>query len=415
MSSSASASFTLRARLALPIEGRPISNALVVCCDGRIVEVGAREARGELIDFGDVLLLPALVNAHTHLEFSNLAAPLGRSGMSLPDWLRAAVAERASTDEPGAATALGAIASGAAEATRFGTGVVGEIAQTTAAPTQIPQPLQGVAYWEARGLDRSRGDELAAITESYLREEGGRWRRGLSPHAPYSLHLETLERLVAIAAAAGAPVAMHVAESREELEFLATGGGPFRELLDAFGVRCEPGATARRILDYLERLAPARRTAVVHGNYLGAEELDFLAQHQERFAVVYCPRTHAYFRHERHPAADLMRRGVRVALGTDSRASSPDLNLLAELRTAAAAAPDVDPGAWLRAATLDAAWALGLEAEFGALTAGRRAVFTVLPFERGDPHEAVLAGSSVGRLETCELFWPERRGRGDAV
>ncbi len=108
---------------------------------------------------------------------------------------------------------------------------------------------------------------------------------------------------------------MHVAESREELELLAHGTGAFRQLLDGLGVWPPKTFTAgMRPLDYLNRLAEAPRTLVIHGNYLDREEIDFLAARRATMSVVFCPRTHAYFAHERYPLARMLARGVNVAL-----------------------------------------------------------------------------------------------------
>jgi cytosine/adenosine deaminase-related metal-dependent hydrolase len=111
-------------------------------------------------------------------------------------------------------------------------------------------------------------------------------------------------------------------------------------------------------------------------------------------SVVFCPRTHAYFGHAEYPLAAMHRAGVRVALGTDSRASNPDLDLLAEVRYAAQRFPHVDPAAWLRMATLEGAIALGLGAEIGSLTPGKRADVIAVPCTAADPCEAIIAGGA---------------------
>ena len=145
------------------------------------------------------------------------------------------------------------------------------------------------------------------------------------------------------------PLAMHLAESREEIEFLRDGRGPFRELLESRG-GWDPTARPRgaRPLDELRVLSRAHRALVVHGNYLDDEEIDFLGRQRRQMAVVYCPRTHAWFGHARYPLEKLLAAGAIVALGTDSRASSPDLSLLAEMRHVArefpASEPRDDPG-----------------------------------------------------------------------
>jgi cytosine/adenosine deaminase-related metal-dependent hydrolase len=161
------------------------------------------------------------------------------------------------------------------------------------------------------------------------------------------------------------------------------------------GFRAEAFTVGRRPLAYLQRLAAAPKTLVIHGNYLGDEEIALLAARRDVFSVVYCPRTHAYFGHAPYPLPQLLAAGVNVALGTDSRASSPDLSLLAEMREAAARHSNVPPEAIVRMATLGGAAALDLADSHGSLAPGKRAemIAVALP-ERGDgsPYALLLAG-----------------------
>jgi cytosine/adenosine deaminase-related metal-dependent hydrolase len=183
-----------------------------------------------------------------------------------------------------------------------------------------------------------------------------------------------LNRLVSLATQRALPVAMHVAESAEELELLAYGTGPFQALLEERGM-WDAAAIPRgsRPMDYLRALGEAPRSLVIHGNYLDAEERSFLAANAGRMSLVYCPRTHAYFGHPPFPLAKLLAAGVRVALGTDSRASNPNLDLLSEMRHVAANGFGVDPLVILRMGTLNGAEALGRANEVGSITPGKLA------------------------------------------
>ncbi len=149
-----------------------------------------------------------------------------------------------------------------------------------------------------------------------------------------------------------------------------------------------------RPMDYLRMLAEAPRALVIHGNYLAADEIEFLAGRRDSMSVAFCPRTHAYFGHPTYPLDAMRAAGVRVVLGTDSRASNPDLSVLTELRFAAARFPGVPPEAWLRMATRDAAIALGLGDETGVLAPGKRADMAALPCASGDPYAAVISGDA---------------------
>jgi aminodeoxyfutalosine deaminase len=134
-----------------------------------------------------------------------------------------------------------------------------------------------------------------------------------------------------------------------------------------------------RPLDYLRTLAESPRALVIHGNYLEDEELDFLKAHRERMFLIYCPRTHAYFFHPTYPLGKALAAGVRVALGTDSRASNPDLSLLSEMRHVMHAHPWLDPHEVLRMGTLAGAQALGRDAEVGSISAGKLANLVAIP------------------------------------
>ena len=140
------------------------------------------------------------------------------------------------------------------------------------------------------------------------------------------------------------PMAMHIAESREELELLQDGEGPFQDLLEERSMwDADAIPLGSRPMNYLKLLADAPRALVIHGNYLADDELAFIGANRERMSLVYCPRTHAYFDHDAYPLAKAMAAGARVALGTDSRASNPDLDLLSEMRFVARNHSDVSP------------------------------------------------------------------------
>lgn len=389
--------FALRARWVLPVDDAPIRDGHVSIVDGRIAAVGAgRPDQGIVEDLGDSVLLPGLVNAHTHLEFSDLTAPLGAPGMSLPDWIRLVIGQR----KRGRRDAAAAIAAGLAETVAGGATAIGDIATAAAATPGRSPGLQFnatvVPFQESIGFSAARVESALADVQQRFEASGA--AAGLSPHAPYTVHPQLLARLVSLAASRGAPVAMHLAESREELQLLAAGEGPFRALLEERSMwdatAIPPGS---RPLDYLRTLAEAPRALVVHGNYLDAEEITFIGQRRGQMSVVYCPRTHGYFQHEPYPLAQMIAAGVRVALGTDSRASNPDLNMLAELRFAARRHPEIEPAAWLRMATLDGAEALGLGDALGSLAVGKRADLFALRCAGDDPLESVLnSGEPIG-------------------
>lgn len=380
-----------RARWVLPMIGPPIAGGVVAVEGMRIVEVGPYRHE-PAVDLGDVALLPALVNVHTHLEFSLLAQPLGHTGMALPDWIRLVVDYRRSLP-----SCVEALAAGLAESRRCGVCWVGEMATAGWQPGPFEQSaLGGVVFAELLGpREHDIEAQLARAARHLeaLRLLGSRWRAGLAPHAPYTVHPQLFAKAVDMAKSADVPLAFHLAESLEELEYLRAGSGPLRDLLQARGV-WQVGAIPRntRPIDYLRLMAGLQRTLVIHGNYLDAQEQAFLAEHADRMALVYCPRTHAHFGHAPYPLAKLLAAGVCVVLGTDGRSSNPDLNLWAELRWACAAHPQVAPQQMFELVTCKAALALGLP-EAGILRPGQPAHVLSLPLEvraACDPYEALV-------------------------
>lgn len=374
--------FALRARHVIPISGPPLADGVVVVQGTEIIAVGRDTLGASVEDLGDVVLLPGFVNAHTHLEFSDLATPLGTPGSNLPDWIRELMGHRRGGQAGGAA----AIAAGLTESLGAGSTTIGEIATSDWRKGGELPPARptAVIFHEAIGPTLPRAHEAAAAAEAFL--QAGDCADGilpaLSPHAPYTVHPRLLESLVALCQRYRVPLAMHLAESREELELLNLGSGPFREMLEAFGA-WDPADTARLscVLDYLTELARGERALVIHGNYLDDEEIAFLGEHAQKMSVVYCPRTHQFFEQEPYPLAEMLAAGVTMAFGTDSRASNPDLSLLEEIKCAAQAHPSVPPAKLLELATLGGAKALGLGRRIGSLETGKRADLVAVNLE----------------------------------
>jgi cytosine/adenosine deaminase-related metal-dependent hydrolase len=154
-----------------------------------------------------------------------------------------------------------------------------------------------------------------------------------------------------MARARRSPLAIHLAETTAELELLAAGRGELAEMLQAFDVwRPELFAEPRRPLDFLKAMSELESGLVIHGNYLDEEEARLLAE-CGGLTLVVCPRTHRYFGHRPHPWPRVLHLGGRVALGTDSRASNPDLNLWREAVALVRSEPSVHPADVLRMAT----------------------------------------------------------------
>ena len=385
-----------RARWVIPVCGEPIENGTVVVEDGLIADVHLAHDPNA-VSLGHAAVIPGLVNAHTHLEFSDLGEPIGPPE-SFPDWIRAVVRHRRERT----AAVASVVSRGIRESAASGTTLLAEIATDDVPNSALPDDRpRAVVFRELLGLRDDQIDAQVDIAQRHLRRSPGddanpQPLRGLSPHAPYSVHPELFAKLVSLAAETRSPLAIHLAETTGERELLARGTGELVEMLRAFGVFSD-GVIPRgsRPLDYLTPLAELTSALVVHGNYLDAEEIDFLAGHPH-LAVVYCPRTHAYFSHRPHPWRELLHKGASVVLGTDSRASNPDLSVWNELCFLRRRHPEVDPQKLLELATVDAARALGAPRGAGSLVAGAPADLAV--FELGTELPADVFS---GLLSTC--------------
>ena len=408
------AAFALKARYVFPLGAPPLADGVVTVRGGKIVAVGpAAGAACDVEDLGNAAIVPGFVNAHTHLELSDAPRPLGSPGMIFPDWIRQVIEfRRGRTADP-----VAAVRQGIEESLQAGTTTIGEIAQPGWPAEEFERsPTGAVVFLEAIGMARDRMSAKLDEARRHLASAAGarHWRAGLSPHAPYSVHPELFAELVSLAAGAEAPLAFHLAESPEELELLAAGGGPFRELLESLGA-WQPEAIPRgtKPLDYLRRLVNARvRSLVIHGNYLDDAEIALIAQAREKLSVIYCPRTHAYFGHARHPLVRLLEAGANVAIGTDSRASNPDLSVLEELRFVAREFPELPRSTVLELGTLRGAAALGLADSVGSLSPGKLANLAIVGLpdrDARDPHE-LLFDSPQPVLKTYYLADSRRSG-----
>ncbi len=402
----------LKARFVFPGDAPPIAAGIVTMRGNRIVEVGQRSSISHVHDLGDVAILPGLINVHTHLEFSQLRQPIGSANAPFADWIRQVIRWRRTTMEQGPAEVpygLAAIHTGLHESLEAGVTCLGDIV-TADGLSECFAPFPGniVTFRELLGLT---GDRVTALLDTARRHvaetpsSADNMLRALSPHAPYTTRMSVVERACQLSRQLHFPVAMHLAESQEEVELLAAGRGPLLDLLqeleawdsDAIGAP----TTASH---YLTRLSRAHRALVVHGNYLSPDDWDLLARHADHMSVVYCPRTHHYFGHQAYPLARMLQAGVKIAIATDGRSSNPDLCLLSDLREAARRHPQVDPALIFRAGTLTAAEAIGMADELGSLKPGKRADLAIVPLDHGgfgDPWSALFGGHAAARQVIC--------------
>ncbi|MDE2713142.1 MAG: amidohydrolase family protein [Verrucomicrobiota bacterium] len=373
----------LRARIVVPISQPPIADGFVRVDGNYIIEVGAWadvKNKSEAVDLGEVILLPGLVNAHCHLDYTDFvgAVPTPRS---FTDWINAIVDLKADVDD---AAHRESWLHGAAQCLRHGTTTLGNIETR---PDFLPElwaatPLRLVSFLELIVI-RAQSDAAQAVadaTDWIASHKPPSGHAGLSPHAPYTTKPDLLEAC----AATDLPMAMHLAESAEEDEMFRQGSGPLYERLAAAGRemadcgRGSPIAHANRSGLLSENLI------AIHGNYLDDDDIRLLAENH--VSLVHCPRSHAYFGHAPFRAEALRTAGVNLCLGTDSlatmRAGDAELSLFEELRAYCEAFPDLaDLETLLQCVTVNPARALGMAGQVGELAVDAFADLMTLPFD----------------------------------
>jgi cytosine/adenosine deaminase-related metal-dependent hydrolase len=372
---------TVSARWVFPVSCPPLEGGTITIDQDRIQSVEPHGRSRADLDLGDVALLPGLVNAHTHLDLSGLRGqcPTGRV---LTDWLHSVIAARRTLSPEHVARD---ISQGRRECLRYGTTLVGDISALGASfPLLRDAPMRAVVFRELLGLSKERARQAWEEAEQWLAsaEASATCRPGLSPHAPYSVRCSLFERVAERARRDALSVSIHLAESAEEIELLQQRSGPFVAFLQGLGAWDPDGlaASCDEVLGLNQGVSPL---LLAHGTYL-----DPRGPTPAGATIVYCPRTHAAFGHQPHPFRDLVRRGVRVALGTDSLASNPDLSVWEEVHFLYGRHPDLPGDVLLRMATLSGAEALGWDKETGSLEPGKSADLVLLPLTRttGDPY-----------------------------
>jgi cytosine/adenosine deaminase-related metal-dependent hydrolase len=397
-----------RAAWLLPISQPPIRDGWILTERGRIVAFGPSRPGDYLpsgeIDLGHVAVLPGLVNAHTHLELSWLRGRIAQTE-DFPGWIRSVVKLIRQTRDH-AEEAQRAVFEAIDEAQRCGTALVGDISNDLVTSHPLAERgLAAVVFHELIGFKTANAPTIVndALARLAMMPSSDLLRHTLAPHAPYSVSPALFRELrAALDRDPLARTSVHLGESTAEVEFLQNGTGPWRPFLDDFNawdpLWVAPGCGP---VEYLERMGYINeRLIAVHGVQFGSAELQRLADND--VTLVTCPRGNIRTGAGEPPVADFYHHGVRVAIGTDSLASVPDLNVFSELAELRRLAPEVPARALVESATIHGARALGFGADLGSMEAGKRdrLIAIDLPAGVADVEEYLVSG-----IRPAQIKW----------
>jgi aminodeoxyfutalosine deaminase len=375
----------IRARAVVTMDGAPIENGAVAISGDRIVDVGKfgqikMRNSGAVVDLGEQALLPGLINAHCHLDYTCLRGEIPRQH-SFTDWIRAINAEKSKLSPE---DYVASIKEGFAEAKRFGTTT---IANLTAFPELIrllsDAPLR--TWWFAELIDVRSPDRANELVDFAVESLKFAQNYGLAPHAPFTASKNLYHRCEE--ADANVLLTTHLAESREEMEMFRDASGPLYEFMKSIGrdmADCGNGTPLELFVGapYANRARTGHalpRWIVAHLNELTEGDFQLLEKMRIKFHVVHSPRSHRYFDHSRFPFKRLVTLGLNVCLGTDSLASNESLNLFAEMRAFQRSEPERSPENIFEMITVNPASALRQQNTLGRIRPGFRADLIAIP------------------------------------
>jgi cytosine/adenosine deaminase-related metal-dependent hydrolase len=389
----------LKARMLVTMAGPPVEHGAVAIEGNRVVAVGlapdlAWATDGPTIDLGEVALLPGLINAHCHLDYTMMRRAIDPP-KSFTAWVQRINALKRSLDND---DYLAAIRRGFAELRKWGTTAVCNIEAFPELMVKLPpSPIR--TWWFYEMLDirhRITTEDVVAGALSFFQHRGNSLDYfGLSPHAPYTASVSLYQLANSCAQAFTMPLTTHVAESREEFAMFRHGSGPLYDFMKSihrpmqdcgretpFGLLWRSGAIDGRWL-------------LAHMNELDEEDFQMLATLPRGGgpSIVHCPGSHRYFGHTPFQFRRLHELGVNICVGTDSLASTDSLSLLGELRILQKTEPWLTAEQLLRTITVNPARALQRRGQLGLIAPGAFADLIAVPLSLSvcDVHEEIVA------------------------
>jgi cytosine/adenosine deaminase-related metal-dependent hydrolase len=379
----------IRARAVVPMAADPIENGAVVIANDKIVDVGRFgdirwQHRGDVVDLGERILLPGLINAHCHLDYTVLRGKI-KPRQSFADWIRAINKEKAKlTDRD----YVDSIQAGFSEARQFGTTTIANLTAFPQLVASIREPMR--TWWFGELIDVRTPEKADQIVDDAVvaLKTASHW--GLAPHAPFTASNQLYARCEKIAREKNIVLTTHLAESREETELFRDAAGAVFDLLKSIGRPMDDCGYETPVSRFLRTRTLDERWIVAHLNEVDADDFELL-RGAPKFHIAHCPRSHSFFQHAPLALENLRALGFNICLGTDSLASNSDLSLFAEMRELLRQKPALSPCEAVLMATVNGAAALGAQNRLGCIRADAAADLIAVPFSGKDIFASIVA------------------------
>lgn len=428
--------FLLRAKWIVPITSPPVVDGALEVEQGRITKVySANEPlpRSPTHDLGDVIIIPGLVNSHTHLDFTLASGFLGNVRMDGFYRFLHSVKENLNHEE-----LVNSAKAGLVEGLRSGTTTFGDVTDSGASFSAVKEMgARAVIYREFSGFEGDVPFDVFSMgNHNHEDQNEGRIVEGVAAHSPYSVGERQLSQLAELAVSKRLPISIHAAEQKAEVELFSRGKGPIAWSLNKRNIEWKNVGTTP--FGYLQRIGFLRaKPALVHSVHVVPSDIDIIAKSESK--VVSCPRSNSWLGNGIAPVNEFIERNLVIGLGTDSSVSGTSLNLLEEMRYALLIQRAVggrrtrlDSRRCLEMATMGGARSLGLDDRVGSIEGGKNADLAFIRLRKGfkalDPVEylgyvanesdvltTMVGGnviySSVDGFERKALSWPDEADR----
>ncbi len=380
--------YILRSKYLLKDPNNVINNGAVIIDDGGKIKYAGqfKDIDGfnscRTIDLGNSAIVPGFVNSHTHLELTHLHKCIKSNG-NFTNWIRQLVDEKSNWPESEYALS---VQDGIKNSLKSGTTTVVDITRNGFALNELlTSKIRKSLFFEIINFNPDTAEDTLNDFRELITgiNPDDLLSIGIFPHAPYTVSSRLYRECKKVSEALDIEIATHIAETEDEVELLTKGTGHFVSLLKDFNMLNNWKHPGQSPINYMKNIGFLENGCIlIHCNYLSGDEIDLIEKTNSN--VVFCPRSHEYFRHEDHPFSSLKDRNINLALGTDSLASNDTLSILDEMKFIRKHYRDMKPQDIFHMGTIAGAVALKMDDSIGKLYPGYYADIAVIEFENTD-------------------------------